>query len=311
MESRILSLCFAALFLLCNPVFSVDISVLQKKLLKHTRYLVKIDKPRNRKNIKSLNKAADYIKKEFSTYSKNIEEQKFNFEKKEFKNIICVLNPKNKKRVVIGAHYDVLGEQPGADDNASGVAALIEIGRLLSSQKSKYRIELVAYSLEELDPDVYFKNMGSYFHAKTLKDKKINIEFMICLDTIGYYSDKKNSQMYPSDMLKLIGGDVGNFAAIIGRTEESALCLDLQRAMQKKSKTKIKQAAFPELLHQGGFSDHMNYWKFGYKGLIITDTAFFRNRNIHKNTDTIEKLNFKIISEIVTGLSEFLIAKKK
>ena len=127
-------------------------------------------------------------------------------ERTAIKNIICSINTDKKERIVIGAHYDVCGDQDGADDNASGVAGLLELARLLKHEKLNYRIDFVAYTLEE-PPFFGTENMGSSIHAKYISDNKISLKGMISLEMIGYFNDKPHSQKYPLSFLKWFYGN--------------------------------------------------------------------------------------------------------
>ena len=140
------------------------------------QHLIKLQTPgfRNYQDLKTLNQAATYVKAEFEKYSRNVEVQEYEAEGQIYRNIICSFGPENAPRIIVGAHYDVCGNQQGADDNASGTTGLLELARLLQHEKLNVRIELVAYTLEE-PPFFRTKHMGSYIHAKSLADKKVPI----------------------------------------------------------------------------------------------------------------------------------------
>ncbi|MBI1837030.1 MAG: M28 family peptidase, partial [Flavobacteriia bacterium] len=152
----------------------------------HLNAITKTEKPRTYKNNEQLNKTADYIKSIFNQYSDSVYFQEYTVNGQTYKNVICAFGIENEKRIIVGAHYDVCGNQEGADDNASGVVGLLELSRLLKGQKLKKRIDLVAYSLEE---PPYFRTiyMGSYIHAKSLFDNKSEVYGMISLEMIGYF----------------------------------------------------------------------------------------------------------------------------
>jgi Zn-dependent M28 family amino/carboxypeptidase len=169
---------------------------------------------RNHKNVSVLDTVAERIKKEFQLYSNKVSTQVYKVDGSGYKNIIASFGPEKAERIIIGAHYDVSHEQDGADDNASGVAGVLELARLLKDQPLKYRIDLVAFSLEE-PPFFHTKNMGSYVHAKSLHDSNVKVKGMISLEMIGYFSDEKNSQTYPVGMMKWFYGDKGNFITIV------------------------------------------------------------------------------------------------
>jgi Peptidase family M28 len=151
---------------------------------------------RNYKNITVLDTVAERIKKEFKSYTNNVYMQAYKVDESGYKNVIASFGPETGERIIVGAHYDVSHDQDGSDDNASGVAGVLELAKLLKDQPLKYRIDLVAFSLEE-PPFFHTKNMGSYIHAKSLHDSSIAVKGMISLEMIGYFSDEKNSQTYP------------------------------------------------------------------------------------------------------------------
>ncbi len=169
---------------------------------------------RNYKNVAVLDTVAERIKKEFERYTNRVYTQDYRANENGYKNIIASFGPQNGKRIIVGAHYDVCGDQDGADDNASGVAGVLELARLLKDQPLKYRIDLVAWSLEE-PPFFHTKNMGSYIHAKSLHDSNTAVKGVISLEMIGYYSDKENSQSYPVGIMKWFYGNKGNFITIV------------------------------------------------------------------------------------------------
>jgi hypothetical protein len=146
--------------------------------------VVNTSRPRYYGNADMLDTVANRIKGEFLLYTNRVSFQNFRVDDTEYKNVIASFGPENAERIIVGAHYDVCYQQDGADDNASGVAGILELARLLNNQPLKYRIDLVAYSLEE-PPFFATKNMGSYVHAKSLHDAKVPVLGMISLDMIG------------------------------------------------------------------------------------------------------------------------------
>ncbi len=289
-----------------NPVFtkkkSKQIKIDKEKLYKHVEFLTSLQPPRNAFHLNSLNKAADYIFKEMSKYCENVHFQEFKVEGNNYKNIICEFG-KGEDLIVVGAHYDVCCEQPGADDNASGIAGLLELARLISqNQKNlKNRVQLVAYSLEE-PPFFGTDKMGSFFHAKKLYEDKEKVKFMISLEMIGYFSEEKGSQKFPFPFMNLIYPDRGNFIGIVGSPFDWFVTRLIKKKMIQNSDIDVRSINFPNIIPGIDFSDHRNYWKFGYRAVMITDTAFYRNPNYHQITDTIETLNFDKMAEVVKGV---------
>lgn len=256
---------------------------------------------RNYKNIESLNKVADYIKKQFQYVSDSVKEQPYTINNNTYKNIICSINTDKTERIVIGAHYDVCGDQDGADDNASGVAGLLQLARLLKNEKLNFRIDFVAYTLEE-PPFFRSDYMGSSIHAKYLFENHIKVKGMICLEMIGYFNDNPESQDYPLGFLSWIYGDKGNYITVVQKYWNGSFGNDLFKKMKKINLLPTKSFKGPAFLPGVDFSDHRNYWKYDYSAVMITNTAFYRNKNYHQKTDKLETLDLKRLALTVDEL---------
>lgn len=279
------------------------------RINKDLRYLTKECVNRNYKNLDTLNKAAKYIKAGFKQISDYVDEQKFFVKGIEYKNIICSLGPKDGKRIIIGAHYDVCKDQEGADDNASGVAGLMELGRMLKGANLKYRIDLVAYTLEE-PPFFRTENMGSFVHAKSLFDSGVSVYGMISLEMIGYFSDEKNSQDYPMSIMELKYGDIGNFITIVQRYGNGKFGRSFKKLMTKDQLLPTKSFKGPDWMEGVNYSDHRNYWKFDYDAVMITNTAFFRDKCYHKPCDVLERLDIKRLALVIDEVYNTIIKMK-
>jgi Zn-dependent M28 family amino/carboxypeptidase len=277
--------------------------VSQERLYKDVAFLTSLQPARNHANLASLNKAADYIYQEFSKLGCQPELQTFTADGKEYKNIIASFGKMDGERVIIGAHYDVCGDQPGADDNASAVAGLLETARLLYARKPalNYRIDFVAYSLEE-PPYFATEHMGSAVHARYLHDNHIPVKAMICYEMIGYFSDKPNSQQFPDAALSKIYPNKGNFIIVVGRQGQEKFTRNIQALMKTNSSIDVQSIVFPYAEGLAGLSDHRNYWKYNYPAVMINDTSFLRNPHYHKKTDTIDTLDFNKMAEVVKGV---------
>ena len=279
---------------------------LSGRIYEDVKFLTEIRPYRNYKNIDTLNKVADYIKNEFEKIGLDVEEQPFIANNNTYKNIIGSYNSTASKRLIVGAHYDVDGDQDGADDNASAVAGLLELARLVAENKPKldYRIDFVAFNLEEM-PFYTTNEMGSYVHAKSLKDNDIDVIGMICLEMIGYFSDEPNSQTYPLPYLYNIYPNTGNFIIVVGREEQLQFNSKIFKLMKKDSKIDVQKLNVymdDPLAQLAVLSDHRNYWSFGYDAVMINDTSFIRNPNYHKKSDTIDTLDFDKITKVVDCL---------
>lgn len=289
------------LFLLLGS-FSLKAGNADTILIKqHLVNITKTEKFRNHKNINQLNEIANYIKTSFQTYTDSITFQEFDVNGKTYKNVIASFGTEHKKRVIIGAHYDVCGNQKGADDNASGVIGLLELARMLKDKQLNYRIDLVAYTLEE-PPHFKTEYMGSYIHAKYLKDNNIDIYGMLSVEMIGYFSDEKKSQTYPVGLLSLFYGNKGNYITLVRKFGSGKFARKFVKHYKKSKTINTKKFTGPKFLSGIDFSDHLNYWKFGFSALMITDTSFYRNFNYHEPTDTIETLDIKRMARVINGI---------
>jgi Zn-dependent M28 family amino/carboxypeptidase len=276
----------------------------ETRLHAHVAALTGTSKPRNSYNLDALNEAAAYIFKQFTSYGFKATEQKYRASGNEYKNILASYGPADAaERIVIGAHYDVAGEMPGADDNASGIAGLLEIARLFSVLKpdTKYRVDFVAFTLEE-PPHFGLDSMGSNVHAKSLRDAGVKLRGMVCLEMIGYYSDAAGSQRYPVPGMEKIYPDKGNYIAVVSDLDNKNLVEEISTGIKSGSLIPVETLNAPASVPGVGLSDHRNYWEYDYPSVMITNTAFLRNPNYHEPTDTIETLDFKRMSEVVKGV---------
>ncbi|MCW3105111.1 MAG: Peptidase [Bacteroidetes bacterium] len=291
--------------LMADPIYISGDTVTADKsrIMAHLQFLAGSTQARYDENVKRLDECAAYILTEFKKFSEDVEEQKYMVAGKEYKNVICSFGPRDGTRVIVGAHYDVCEVQPGADDNASGVAGLLEIARMLKNKSStlKYRIDLVAYTLEE-PPNFRTENMGSAVHAKMLHDQHIEVKAMICLEMIGYFSDLPHSQEYPVGIMKLFYPTKANYIAVIGKVGQGRTTRKIKRSMGRNSEVRTISLNAPAFIPGIDFSDHLNYWKYGYVAVMITDTSFYRNANYHEKTDTISTLNIDKMAEVIRGV---------
>ncbi len=297
----------AALLSVTNPVFSFTSKVDSEKadttwLRNYVVGLGSTSEPRCFEHPKGLNEACAYIINCLDSLGLQSEEQMFNVAGLPQKNIIVSFGPKDAERLIVGAHYDVCGEQAGADDNASGVAGLLELARLLKNKTDlKYRIDLVFYTLEE-PPHFRTKEMGSYIHAKSLFDQKIKVKGMVCLEMIGYFSEKPKSQQYPIGILKLFYPTKANYIAVVSKIGQGRFLRKIKKRIKPCCDVDVKSINAPAWITGIDFSDHLNYWAFGYDAVMITDTSFYRNANYHEKTDTVETLDFAKMAEVVRGV---------
>lgn len=257
---------------------------------------------RNYKNPDVLDSVAYFIKNKFKTLTDSVTEQVYNVNGKDYRNIIASFNANKNERLIIGAHYDVYGDQDGADDNGSAVVGLIRLAQLLKDEKLDFRIDFVAYTLEE-PPFFRTENMGSYVHASCLKENNVPVKGMICLESIGYFSDEKGSQTYSTPFHKLTMGTAGNYILVVSRKEDGEFGKAMTNKMKDAGLISTKSVKGLKRLKGVDLSDHRNYWKYGYPAVMITNTAYYRNKNYHRKSDTIETIDFRRLSAVIHQLN--------
>jgi Zn-dependent M28 family amino/carboxypeptidase len=213
-------------------------------------------------------------------------------------NIHALKKGKGNKRIVVAAHYDVVAKTPGADDNASGIAVLVELAHMLKeTPELNCDVELVSHDGEEVGL------FGSRYHARKLKKQKVDVVCMLCMDMVGYYSDEEHSQNYPIGGMSSLYGTKGDNLAMIGRPQDVRLITAAQKAFREASTLKlVSLPAPPGLDFTLSRSDHAPFWWEGYPALFFTDTADFRNKNYHKETDTWDTLDYDRLAQVPVGL---------
>ena len=280
-----------------NPIRTVD----PARLEAHVRKLSVELSPRDVTHIENLDLAAAYISHEFAQSGASVSEQTYRVEGHSYRNIVARFGTETAERIVVGAHYDAAGPYPGADDNASGVAGLIELAHLIGRQPPTMQIELVAFSTEE---PPYFRTtgMGSSVHAESLRKENANVRAMLSLEMIGYFSDANGSQRFPVGILSAFYPNQGNFIGVVGRVGDGLLVRRVKKAMSGAAPLPVYAISAPSFVPGIDFSDQLNYWHAGYDAAMITDSAFYRNPNYHSAQDTPEKLDYKRMAMVVEGV---------
>jgi Zn-dependent M28 family amino/carboxypeptidase len=272
------------------------------RLYADVAFLTALQPARNCYNLESLNRAADYLKAAFEELRCTVTEQQFEADGRQYRNIIASFGPPAADRIVVGAHYDVCGDQPGADDNASAVAGLLETARLLHKQQPGLacRVDFVAYPNEE-PPYFATEHMGSAVHAAALHQAGVVVRAMLCYEMIGYFSDEPNSQLFPNEALASQFPSTGNFIIVVGKTGQECFTQRVRQLMQARAAIDVQHVNLPEELALSKLSDHRNYWRYGYDAVMTNDTSFLRNPHYHQPTDTIDTLDFNRMAEVVNG----------
>jgi Zn-dependent M28 family amino/carboxypeptidase len=270
--------------------------------------------PRSYDQFRNLDLAARHIAEQFKASGATVVVQDVVVQEITYKNIIGRFGPEQGPLLVIGAHYDSHGDPgsatqgltpdthtPGADDNASGVAGLLELARLLGRERPARSIELVAYTLEE-PPHFRSEHMGSVWHARSLKAAKRDVQLMLSLEMIGSFSDAPGSQQYPVPGMSLFYPDRGNFIALVGKFGDFGHTRRAKTIMSGATDLPVFSINAPRLLQGIDFSDHRSYWAEDYPAMMITDTAFLRNAHYHRAGDTHEKLDFPRMAKVVQSV---------
>jgi len=248
-----------------------------------------------------LEAAAKYIEKQFKDAGYVIDVQTYTARGQMFKNLE-IEKKGNDEIIIIGAHYDTNKGTPGADDNGSGIAVLLELAKLVKNATFNKTVRFVAFSTEEV-PLFKTSGMGSYVYAKQAKKKNENIVAMISLEMIGYYSDEKGSQHYP--LWYGIGRpSEGNFIGVVSNFRSRHL--KDQVATLLKPNFPVESAWGFGFIPGFDWSDHWSFWQFNYPAIMITDTALYRNPHYHSNADTPETLDYEKMSDLTKGLAETL-----
>ncbi|MFN2385273.1 MAG: M28 family peptidase [Thermoanaerobaculia bacterium] len=304
----LLLLAAAAIFWMVQPaVFPVRRPRLlersdPRRLARHVEALAVSHSPRDYRHPERLRGAAEYIVESFRGAGAAVRLQEFPAEGQTYRNVIATIGPDSPDRVVIGAHYDTDGPFPGADDNASGVAGVLELARLLAGDPPALRIELVAYCLEEM-PFFATDAMGSAVHARSLSRSGARVRAMLCLEMIGYFTDAPGSQAFPFGALRLFYPERGDFIAVVGRPRDGLLVRRVKGAMRSSGGVPVRSINAPAGVPGVGLSDHASYWAEGYPAVMITDTAFYRNANYHTESDRPETLDYRRMAAVVDGVA--------
>ena len=286
-----------------KPEFTIN----SDDLKEHVRTLSETLIPRDGRNPQELMEAAEYIRKELSESSQAVSLQSYEVNGQVYANVIAEYGPESEDVIVVGAHYDAYSELPGADDNASGVAGLIELGKLLDKIRLNSRIELIAYSLEE---PPYFNTpyMGSAVHARNAREKNKNIKLMISLEMIGYFTDEPDSQTYPISLLNLFYPDRGNFIIVVDQLFSNRAA-GIKSAINRHTDLPAYSINSPAFVQGIDFSDHRSYWEQDYPAVMVTGTAFYRNFEYHLPGDTYDRLDYEKMAKVVYGVFKYLQAR--
>jgi len=277
---------------------------LRGRLRAHVEKLASGIGERNVFQPRGLEAAAAYVEERLGALGDTVEAQPFVSHGETVRNLEAERRGGARAReiLVVGAHYDSVIGSPGANDNGSGVAALLEIARLLRGRAPQRTLRLVAFVNEE-PPPFQTDDMGSLRYARRCRERGENVVAMLSLETIGCYSDAPHSQSYPAG-LGLLYPSTGNFIGVVGDLGSRGLVHDVERSLKRHTPVPVVAAALPGFLPGVGWSDHWAFWQHGYRAVMVTDTAPFRYAAYHTAQDTPEKLDYDRLTRVVWGLAE-------
>ncbi len=261
--------------------------------------------PRHAGDYRKLSTAATWIESSLgpSNMGYKVERQLYEVDGQSYRNLIAELpgGAKAGEIVVIGAHYDSVPDCPAANDNGTGVAALLAIANAYVGTKHARTIRFVAFVNEE-PPFFQTESMGSLVYARHCRERGDNIVAMISLETLGYYTDAPESQQFPPTLRDRYP-HTGNFLALVGNVESRGFVEQAGASFRAHSTFPVETAALPGIIPGVGFSDQWSFWKVGYPALMATDTAMFRYPDYHLPSDTPDKIVFPAFAQVVQGLA--------
>ena len=284
------------------------LEVSSHRLRRDVEHLSQDLSPRNYGRIDNLDRAAAWIAQELGDAGLTVELQEYELPEGRYRNVIGFrqgLEAAGPVRV-IGAHYDAYGDGPGADDNASGIAALLELARTKPPLRPRLSQYFVAFSTEE-PPFFATESMGSHAFARRLRERGVAVETMVALDLVGYYSDEPHSQRFPLPLLGLLYPREGNFVAVVGDLASGRDLQRLRRVLLSMTDLPVHTFRGPRAIPGLMWSDHWSFRQLGFPGVLVTDTAFLRNPSYHTAQDTADRLDYARMAELVRGLHALIL----
>jgi hypothetical protein len=266
---------------------------------------------RNMRRYPQLNAAADFIEGSFSRAGLRTRRDSYELNGRTCHNIEAEIPGARPQILVVGAHYDSVLGSPGANDNGSGVAALLALARRFAGKPVGQTLRFVAFANEE-PPYFQTEQMGSFVYARGCKARAEEISGMISLETIGYFSDAPRSQTYPAPGLSLFHPTTGNFIGFVGNTGARTFLDRTIGVFRQQARIPSEGATLPSFISGVAWSDQWSFWQCGYPAAImITDTAPFRYPHYHLATDTPDKLDYDRFALVVSGMEKTIMELAK
>jgi Zn-dependent M28 family amino/carboxypeptidase len=284
------------------PPLSNDQAELKNRLEEHVRFLSGTIGERNLSRRGSLQSAVDYLTTKLQQAGYSVTRHTYQVENQQVSNLEVTIAGSNgaSETVVVGAHYDSADSSPGADDNGSGAAAILELARLLQGSRPSKTVRLVLFVNEE-PPYFQTNEMGSVVYARQLRREHTPVSAMISLEMIGFYSDVPDSQKYPA-LLGLFYPRRGNFVGFVGNPESGDLLRRAIRTFRESTKFPSEGVVAPASWPGIGWSDQWSFWQEGYPAIMVTDTALFRYPFYHTPGDTTNRIDFEKMTRVVEGV---------
>lgn len=295
----------------------IDLHATEQNLRSHVEALTKTIGERSVAKLWNLEKSALYIESFYKGINTLSTRESYPFRKEAVSNIVADIGSGRSeyKTFLVGAHYDSLKGTVGADDNASAVAVQLEVARVLAEVAAEkplgLTVRFVSFALEE--PPAYATwSMGSRVYAKKAKSERERIDGMICLEMVGYSCREPGCQSYPFPLMFFNYPKTGDYIGIVGNYKSRKFTHALFRSFSKNRALPVVKLTVPwsgYLIPNVRLSDHASFWDRGYKAVMITDTAFYRNPHYHRRSDTMEKLDFSFMSQLVASLVQFFLTE--
>jgi hypothetical protein len=260
---------------------------------------------RNLWHYPQLNAAADFIENSFSHGGLQTRRDSYDVHGQACHNIEAEIPGPRPGILLIGGHYDSVFGSPGANDNGTGVAATLALAKRFAGKKPEHTLRFVAFVNEE-PPYFLSDEMGSFIYAGRCKERGDKISAMISLETIGYFSDAPRSQTYPSPILGIPYPKVGNFIGFVSNIHSRTLLRRVIALFRKHAKIPSEGAALPWFVPGVSWSDQWSFWRQGYPGIMVTDTAPFRYPYYHSSSDTPDKLDYDRFTLVVSGMQKVI-----
>lgn len=287
---------------------TLETDAIRENLVKHVDRIAGLIGIRTLRHPTALNATIGYITQQWTKIGYDVAQQTYQVPEGETATNLIVETAGSRRPeqiIVLGAHYDSTPNTPGADDNASAVAVLLEVSRLLKPHVGRRTIRYVAFACEEA-PYFNLGAMGSQHHARTARQANERILGMLCLEMVGYFVDTPDSQKIPTAIPKIfhpLFPTVGNFLAAVGNLRSWNLNWQFRRGFKRGTQLPLWSLNLPETIGDIRRSDNSSFWDQGYPALMLTDTSYLRNANYHQPTDTPETLDYDRMTQVALGVA--------